>query len=83
MKRAGQKLIRDSAGTTNPCETAARLLEDLAMGADSNKEKEDCLAAARDFRLAAGKQPALRKRPKGDAEPTRRRPKSPSGGQCG
>jgi hypothetical protein len=66
MKRASQQLNRDSAETADQYKTTAQFLEDLAVHADRDKEeKERCLAAARDFRLAAAqKKPATRKRPK-------------------
>jgi len=39
MKRASQRLIRDSAGITDQYETTAQFLEDLAVHADSDKER--------------------------------------------
>ena len=80
MKRASQQLVRDSAETTDQYETTAQFLEDLAVH-DSDRERQHCLSAARDFRLAAQNRTANRKRPKGDAKPNRRNPKSSSGGQ--
>ena len=53
MKHVPQQLIHDSAGITEQYKTAAQLLEDLAARADTEEEKQDCLAAARSFRLAA------------------------------
>jgi hypothetical protein len=81
MKRALQQLVRDSAETTDQYETIAQFLEDLAVHADSDRERQSCLSAARDFRLAAQNKTANRKRPKGDAKPNRCNPKSSSGGQ--
>jgi hypothetical protein len=60
MKRASQQLIKDSAETANQFETTAQLLEDLAVHADSGKERQRCLAAARDFRRAAQNKSANR-----------------------
>jgi hypothetical protein len=83
MKCALQKLDGDSAGTTDQYETTAQFLEDLAAHSDNDKERRRCLAAARNFRLVAQNQPVSRKRPKGETEPRRCRPKSSSGGQYG
>jgi len=83
MKRALQQLIGDSAGTTDRYETTAQFLEDMATHADSGKERRCCLAAARDFRLKAQNKLASRKRPKGQAEPSRCKPKSSSGRRYG
>jgi hypothetical protein len=83
MKRASRKLMRDSGETTDQSETAAQFLEDLAAHADNDKEKQLCLTAAKNFRLAAPNTPESRKRRKEKAEPSRRKPKSSSGGQHG
>jgi hypothetical protein len=83
MKCASQKLDGDSVGTANRYETTAQFLEDMAAHAGSGKERRCCLAAARDFRLKAQNKLASRKRPKGQAEPGRCRPKSSFGGQYG
>ena len=81
MKRASQQLIEDSAETADQYEITAQFLEDLAAHADSGKERQRCLAAARNFRLAVQNKPANRKRSKGEVEPRRCNPKSSSGGQ--
>jgi hypothetical protein len=83
MKRASRKLIRDSEETTDQSETAAQFLEDLAAHADNDKEKQRCLTAAKNFRLAAQNNPGGRKRRKEKAEPSRRKPKSSSREQYG
>jgi hypothetical protein len=56
MKRASRQSIRDSKETAKQSETAARFLEDLAVHADNDEERQRCLAAAKHFRLAAKKQ---------------------------
>jgi len=69
MKRISQRLIGDPAGIADRYEVAAQFLEDLAMHADSDKERQCCFAAARNFRLGGQNKPANRKRPKGEMEP--------------
>ncbi len=56
MKRSSRQSIRDSKETAKQSETTAQFLEDLAAHADNAKERQRCLAAARNFRLAAQNQ---------------------------
>lgn len=67
MKRASRRSIRDSKETKKRFETAARFLEDLAVHADSDEEKQQFQAMARNFRLAVKGKPKSRKRSKGES----------------
>ena len=67
MKRASRPSIRDSKETAKQFETAARLLEDLAIHADNDEEKREFLAMARNFRLADRGKPKSPKRYKGES----------------
>jgi alkyl sulfatase BDS1-like metallo-beta-lactamase superfamily hydrolase len=53
MKRSSRQSIRDSKETAKQSETAAQFLEDLAGHADTAKERQRCLAVAKDLRSAA------------------------------
>jgi hypothetical protein len=52
MKRSSRQSIRDSKETAKQSETAARFLEDLAVHADNDEERQRCLAVAKDLRSA-------------------------------
>jgi hypothetical protein len=62
-----RKSIRDSKETAKQSETAARFMEDLAVHADSDNEKQQLLAIARNFRLAVHNKPTSPKRSKGES----------------
>jgi hypothetical protein len=53
MKRASGQSIRDSKEIARQSKIAARLLEDLAVHADNDEERQRCLAVAKDLRSAA------------------------------
>jgi hypothetical protein len=80
MKRQS---IRDSKETTDQSETTARFLEDLAVHADSDNEKQQFLAIARNFRLAVQSKPTSPKRSKGESPANPSKHNSSSGGQYG
>jgi hypothetical protein len=75
--------IRDSEETAKQSETAARFLEDLAVHADSDNEKQQLLAIARNFRLAVYKKPKSPKRSKGESAARPSKHNSSSGGPYG
>jgi len=52
MKRGSRQSIRDSK-ETRQSKIAARFLEDLAVHADNDEERQRCLAVAKDLRSAA------------------------------
>ena len=79
MKSASQQT---DPGRRGEYETAAEFLEDLAEHADSDQEKQQCLAEARNFRVAA-RSTASHKRSKGKKKATPVGRRTYTGGQHG
>lgn len=80
MKSSSQQEVHR---TTDQYEMTAEFLEDLAAYADSDQERQSCLATARNFRLAARSKSASPKQSKGLPKPSPRKHQLSPGGQHG